>query len=118
VHVLVAPTHEEPCSADTIFFGHHLVAISEQPDIFQVHVLGLHPSLIEPLGDTVRLWPMIAGLSGDIQHRNSFQVDEFARRFLLDPARIEVWTIGLLLSNGLQLRGFFGWAGRNGSESS
>src|ERR1035437_8507298 len=107
VHVLLEPVHEKLCDASTVLFGHHLVAITGQPNIFEVYVGGLYPCLIEPLGYAMGIRAVITRLSRHIKDRDSLQVYKLPRRLLLNPARDEVRPIRLFLANCLQFGRFF-----------
>src|SRR2546422_1097953 len=47
-NVLLEPAHEGLSDFSAVLFGHHLMAIAGQPDIFEVYVRGLYTCLIEP----------------------------------------------------------------------
>ena len=49
---------------------------------------------------------VITRLSGHIEDRNCFQVDELARRLLLNPAGDESRAIRTVLANGLEVGRF------------
>ena len=82
------------------------VSVAEQTDRFETDVGRLHTSLIEPLGDAVRVGPVIARLAGDVEHRDVLQVDQLSCRFLLHHAWDQIGRVRLVLLDGLQLRGF------------
>src|SRR5882672_1488551 len=106
VSILVEPAHEKFGDAGAVLFGHHLMAIPGQPDIFESHESGLYPRLIQPLCYAMRVRPVIACLPGNFEDRDSLQVHELVRGLLLNPARDEVWAIRLSLANRLQFGGF------------
>src|ERR1019366_7042623 len=104
-YILLQPVHEELGNFRAIFFGHELVPVPANSYILEIYVLGLYSGLIEPLGDAVGVRTVIARLSGHIEYRDGFQINELMRRFFLDPARDEVRPIRPVLAHGLQFRG-------------
>src|SRR5262249_30297904 len=102
-NVLLEPAHEVFGDFSTVLFGHHLMAIAGQPDIFEIHVRGLYTCLIEPLGCAVGIRTVIARLSRYIENRDALHVYELVRGFLLNPARDEIRPIRLFLANRPQL---------------
>src|ERR1700682_324966 len=109
VNVLLEPVHEEFGDPSAILFGHHLVAVSWQPYIFEVHIRGLHAGLIKPLGCAMGVGTMIAGLSGYIEDRDTLQVCELVSGLCLNPARDEARTIRFFLADGPQFGRLFDW---------
>ena len=83
------------------------MAISGQPDIFEVHVRGLYTCLIQPLGCTMGIRTVIARLSRYIENRDTLHIYELVRGLLLNPARDEARSIRRFLANGPQLRRVF-----------
>jgi hypothetical protein len=97
VHVLIEPLHEKLGDASTVPFGHHLVAITGQPDVFESHAIGLDSGLVEPFGYAVRVHSMIAPLSRHLEDRNAHKVHKLVRRLRLNSAPQQGRTIRMLI---------------------
>src|SRR5258708_9226012 len=95
VHILVEPTHEESGDARTVLFGHELVSVAGQPDIFESHEGGLYACLIEPLGDAMRIRTEIARLSGHFEDPATLPAYKLVRELLFNPSSDEVRTMRL-----------------------
>ena len=106
MHVLFDPALEVLGDGSAVLFRHHDVAIAGQPFIFEVHERGLYSCLIEPLGYAMGVRTVITRFSGHVEDWDSHEVNELVCRLLLNPARNEVRSIRLILSDGLQLGGF------------
>ena len=96
-NVLLEPAHEVLSDFSAVLFGHHLMAIAGQPDIFEVHVRSLYACLIEPLGCAMGVRTVIARLSRYIENPDTLHVYELVRGLLLNPARDEARPIRLLI---------------------
>ena len=83
------------------------MAVAGKSDIFKPHVFCLYAGLIEPPGFAVSIRTVITRLRRYVQNRDTFEVDELARRLPLDPTRNKPWSVGVLLAHGLQFRRFF-----------
>src|ERR1700722_329206 len=104
MYVLIEPAHEVLRDVGAVLFRHHLVAISGEPDILQIYVLSSYAGLIEPLGNAMCVWTVIARLPRYIEHGNIFEIDQFVSRCFLQPAAIQVRAVRFLLTHGLQFR--------------
>ncbi len=72
------PGADELRDAGAVLFQHHHVAIAGQADFLDLHVLGLHARLVEPPGEAVIVFTVIATLAAEEEDRNRLQVPELA----------------------------------------
>ena len=84
--VLFDPAVDELGDFVAVLFEHHFVPVAVEAHVFHAHELRLHACLVQPFGQAVVEFTVIAAFGRQINDRNLFQIHELVRRLLLHVA--------------------------------